>query len=401
MIVRFQGGANAGHTVVVGDDRYAFHLVPSGILRYGKKCVIANGVVVDPAMLLEEISALSARGVEIGDNLILSDRAHVVMPYHKLLDGLWEDSLGSGKIGTTKRGIGPCYVDKMSRCGIRVVDLFRPDSFRRMVAERLERLNKELVAIYGMEPLRAEEVAEEVLSYAPQLQPHVTDTVRFINEALDSGARLLFEGAQGCLLDVDFGTYPFVTSSNSSACGVSAGAGIGPTRISEVVGVAKAYTTRVGGGPFPTELKGKLGEALREKGGEYGTTTGRPRRCGWFDACATAYAVSLNALDSVALTKLDVLSGQRTVAICTAYQLPGGRRADRFPSAIDDVVGARAVYEEMPGWSEDISAARSVSDLPRSTRAYVERLQELVGRPICMISVGKGRDDTILCEGGV
>ena len=401
MIVRYQGGANAGHTVVVGDDRYAFHLVPSGIIRYGKKCVIANGVVVDPVVLIDEVSQLEARGVEVGENLILSDRAHLVMPYHKLLDELGEESKGGAKIGTTKRGIGPCYVDKMNRCGLRVVDLFSPDDFRAKVAERVARLNVELEKIYERPPVDAGEVAEEVLAKAAVLKPHVTDTVTYINDALDGGSQLLFEGAQGCLLDVDFGTYPFVTSSNSSACGVSAGAGIGPTRIDRVVGVAKAYTTRVGSGPFPTELKGDLGEMLRERGREYGTTTGRPRRCGWFDACAVRYAIKVNALDAVALTKLDVLSGQKALSVSTAYRMRDGSESDALPPSLEGLLAVEPVYEEMPGWDEEIDEAREFSALPENARRYVQRLQELVGRPIEIISVGQGRDAVIVCDGGV
>jgi len=401
MIVRYQGGANAGHTVVVGDDRFAFHLVPSGIIRDGKKCVIANGVVVDPVVLLGEISELEARGVEIGDNLVISDRAHIVMPYHKLLDGLSEESKGAGKIGTTKRGIGPCYVDKMSRCGVRVADLLNPGEFRGLVAARVARLNVELEKVYGSEPLDAGEVSGEMLSLADKLAPHVTDTVAYINGALDEGRALLFEGAQGCLLDVDFGTYPFVTSSNSSACGVSAGAGIGPTRIDRVVGVAKAYTTRVGAGPFTTEITGELGERLRERGGEYGTTTGRPRRCGWFDACGVRYAITINALDAVSLTKLDVLSGLGSLSVCTGYRLPDGSEIDTVPPSLEAVSSVEPIYEEMPGWTEEIDQASSFSELPETARAYVARLQELIDRPIEMISVGPARDAIIMCEGGV
>jgi len=401
MIVRYQGGANAGHTVVVGDDRFAFHLVPSGIIRDGKKCVIANGVVVDPVMLLNEVSELEARGVEIGDNLVISDRAHVVMPYHKLLDGLAEESMGDGKIGTTKRGIGPCYVDKMSRCGVRVVDLLNPDEFRRLVAARVLRLNVELEKIYGQPPLDAGEAADEILALADKLAPHVTDTVSYINGALDEGKSLLFEGAQGCLLDVDFGTYPFVTSSNSSACGVSSGAGIGPTRIDRVVGVAKAYTTRVGSGPFTTEITGEMGELLRDRGKEFGTTTGRPRRCGWFDACGVSYAITVNALDAVALTKLDVLSGQKVLKICTSYRMPDGSSLDTVPPSLEAVSSMEPVYEEMPGWDDEIDKASEFSELPETARAYVARLQELVDRPIEMISVGPARDAVITCEGGV
>ncbi len=401
VIVRYQGGANAGHTVVVGDDRFAFHLVPSGIIRDGKKCVIANGVVLDPELLLGEIAELGERGVEIGDNLIISDRAHVVMPYHKLLDGISEDSMGSGKIGTTKKGIGPCYVDKANRCGIRVVDMLMPDGFMAMVASRVERLNQELEKIHGVDPVDADKMADEVLGWADRLRPHVTDTVTYINEALDAGKDLLFEGAQGCMLDVDFGTYPFVTSSNSTACGVAAGSGVGPTRIDRVTGVAKAYTTRVGEGPFPTELTEEIGEFLRKQGAEFGTTTGRPRRCGWFDACAVRYSAMLNNLDSIALTKLDVLSGLDKIKICTGYGMPDGTTIDTVPASLAQFSSVEPVYEEMPGWSDDIEGCRAVADLPTAARTYVARLQELAGRPIEMISVGKGRDATILCEDGV
>ncbi len=401
VIVRYQGGANAGHTVVVGDDRFAFHLVPSGIIRDGKKCVIANGVVLDPELLLGEISELSERGVEIGDNLIISDRAHVVMPYHKLLDGISEDSMGDGKIGTTTKGIGPCYVDKANRCGIRVVDMFMPDDFRAMVTARVERLNQDLQNIYGVDPVDGDKMADEVLGWADKLRPHVTDTVTYINEALDAGKDLLFEGAQGCMLDVDFGTYPFVTSSNSTSCGVTAGSGVGPTRIDRVVGIAKAYTTRVGEGPFPTELTDELGELLRKQGNEFGTTTGRPRRCGWFDACAIRYSAMVNNLDAIALTKLDVLSGLDKIKMGVGYKMPDGSIADTVPASLTRFSSVEPVYEEMPGWSEDIEGCRTVAELPEAAQKYVARLQELSGRPIEMISVGKGRDATILCEDGV
>ncbi|MCX7804211.1 MAG: adenylosuccinate synthase [Planctomycetota bacterium] len=397
IIVRYQGGSNAGHTVVVGSERYAFHLVPSGILRHGRVCVIANGVVVEPALLVAEIEALRARGVRIdGENLLLSDRAHLVMPYHRVLDQVQESRKGGGKIGTTGRGIGPCYADKAARWGIRAVDLMRPPSFREKVRARLEDLNPVLEKIYGVRALRWEDVADEVIAAGEKLKPFITDTASYLRKALDGGRRLLLEGAQGTLLDVDFGTYPYVTSSNSAACGAAAGTGIPPRRISTVLGVAKAYTTRVGAGPFPTEIQGAEGDELREKGGEYGTTTGRPRRCGWFDAVSCRYAVEVSGVDCLAITKLDVLTGRDTVRICTAYRCEG-RRIETMPADLESLTGCEPEYEEMPGWKTPLGECRRREQLPAEAQAYVRRIEQLLGVPVRFISVGSGRDDTIRC----
>ncbi len=397
IIVRYQGGSNAGHTVVVGSERYAFHLVPSGILRHGKVCVIANGVVVEPALLVSEIEDLRARGVRIdGGNLLLSARVHLVMPYHRVLDKAQELRKGGGKIGTTGRGIGPCYADKAARWGIRAVDLMRPASFREKVRSRLEDLNPVLEKIYGIEAMKWEEVAEEVLAAGEKLKPFIADTASYLRKALDGGRRLLLEGAQGTLLDVDFGTYPYVTSSNSAACGASAGTGIPPRRLSEVLGVAKAYTTRVGAGPFPTEILDGDGDELRKKGGEYGTTTGRPRRCGWFDAVSCRYAVETSGVDCLAITKLDVLTGRNPVKICTAYRCEG-RRIETMPADLESLTACEPEYEEMAGWETPLGGCRRREHLPAEAQAYVRRIEQLLGVPVRLISVGSGRDDTIRC----
>ncbi|MCZ7644178.1 MAG: adenylosuccinate synthase [Planctomycetota bacterium] len=397
IVVRYQGGANAGHTVYVGAERYAFHLVPSGILHEEKVCVIANGCVVDPAQLLKEIGELHQRKVKVdGSNLKLSDRAQLVMPYHKLIDQLSEKSKeASGrKIGTTGRGIGPCYVDKVARSGLRVVDLRRPEHFRERVAARLDELNPILKHVYGEPVLEANKVADEVLAYAERLNPFIADTAQYINRALEQKKRLLYEGAQGTLLDIDHGTYPYVTSSNSTAGGAATGSGVSPKRIETALGVVKAYTTRVGAGPFPTELLDAQGEALRQRGGEFGTTTGRPRRCGWFDAVAVQYAVEVSGVDALALTKLDVLTGEKELKLCTHY-LVGGERLERFPADLARVEQARPVYETMPGWSESLEELRDFSKLPKAARAYVERLEALSGAPIRYIGVGAARDALI------
>jgi adenylosuccinate synthase len=405
IIVRFQGGSNAGHTVVVGDARYAFHLVPSGILRFGKKCVIANGVVLDAEYFLKEVDELHGRGVNTVGNLFVSDRAHLVLPYHRLLDGLSEDRRSrragaKGSIGTTRRGIGPCYEDKTSRVGIRVVDLYNPDLFRRRVTDRVEDVNELLEHVYGgtEKRLDAEEIIEKHTALAVRLKPYVCDTMDLLNTALDQGQHLLFEGAQGAMLDLDFGTYPYVTSSNSTTCGAAAGAGVSPVRIDRAIGVVKAYTTRVGGGPFPTEDTGPDGQHLQKKGREFGTTTGRPRRCGWLDAVALRYAMRLNGVTSAAITKLDVLTGLPEIKICTAYRVDG-RTVDRFPSDVTEVERAVPVYETLPGWTEDTAGVREIDGLPLGARRYLARMQEVVGVPVEMVSVGAGREATILCEG--
>ena len=398
IVVRYQGGSNAGHTVVVAGERYAFHLVPSGILHDKKVCVIANGCVVEPAELLKEIDALHARKVHIdGTNLLLSDRAHLVMPYHRLIDQLSEkrkESSGEGKIGTTGRGIGPCYVDKVARSGLRVVDLLRPAYFIERVRQRLAELNPFITSVYGLPALDANKIADEVLAYAPRIKPFIADTATYINDALTSGKRLLLEGAQGSLLDVDHGTYPFVTSSNATAGGSATGTGISPRRITLAIGVVKAYTTRVGSGPFPTELLDAAGEDLRKRGNEFGTTTGRPRRCGWYDAVGVRYAVDVSGIDALALTKLDVLTGETELKICTSYTIDG-KKVDRFPCDVHSVAHAQPVYETMPGWTEKLDDIREFSKLPVNAQRYVKRLEELAKTPIKYVGVGSGRDAMI------
>jgi len=398
IVVRYQGGSNAGHTVVVGNERYAFHLVPSGILHDQKVCVIANGCVVEPAELVKEMDALLARGVRIdGSNLLLSERAHLVMPYHRLLDQLSEqrkDRTGEGKIGTTGRGIGPCYVDKVARSGLRAIDLLRPDYFLQRVQQRLSELNPLLQAVYGTEPLDPQKVAAEVLAYAPRLTPYIADTSAYVNQALAQGKRLLLEGAQGSLLDVDHGTYPYVTSSNATSGGGTTGTGISPRKITLTLGVAKAYTTRVGSGPFPTELKDSVGEGLRTRGGEFGTTTGRPRRCGWFDAVGIKYAAEVSGIDAIAMTKLDVLTGEPEVKLCVAYEIDGAR-VERFPCDHKALEQARPVYETLPGWKEPLDAIRSFGKLPKAARGFVKRVEALAGVKVRYIGVGRTRDAMI------
>jgi len=399
IVVRYQGGSNAGHTVVVGTERYAFHLVPSGILHDKKICVIANGCVVEPVELLKEIDALSARHVSItGANLLLSDRAHLVMPYHRMVDQLSEkrkESNGEGKIGTTGRGIGPCYVDKVARSGLRVCDLLRPDYFFDRIRQRLSELNPVLKSVYAVEPLDARQVADEVLSFAPRLKPFIADTASYINDALAGGKRLLLEGAQGSLLDVDHGTYPFVTSSNATAGGASTGSGISPRHVTLALGVVKAYTTRVGSGPFPTELTDEIGVGLQTRGAEFGTTTGRKRRCGWFDAVGVRYAVEVSGIDALALTKLDVLTGEKEIQICTSYTIDG-KKVVRFPCDHQALEAAKPTYESMPGWTEPLDDIRSYDKLPKAAQNYVERLEMLAGSPIKYVGVGRGRDAMIV-----
>ena len=397
IVVRYQGGSNAGHTVVVGKERYAFHLIPSGILHDKKVCVIANGCVVEPAELVKEIDALAARGVRIdGSNLLLSDRAHLVMPYHRVMDQLSEqrkENNGEGKLGTTGRGIGPCYVDKVARCGVRVIDLLRPAEFTERVRQRLAELNP-ILGTYGAPPMNADKVAAEVLAFAPRLKPYIADTASYVNDALAKGLRLLLEGAQGSLLDVDHGTYPFVTSSNATAGGAATGSGISPRKINFAIGVVKAYTTRVGSGPFPTELTDSIGVGLQTRGAEFGTTTGRKRRCGWFDAVGVRYAVSVSGIDALALTKLDVLTGEPELKICTSYALDGVK-TERFPSEAQAVAAAKPMYESMPGWTESIDHIRSFNELPMAAQNYVRRLEVLSGAAIKYVGVGSARDAMI------
>ncbi|MEE6281858.1 adenylosuccinate synthase [Georgenia sunbinii] len=393
-VVKFNGGNNAGHTVVVGDEKYALHLLPSGILSPGCTPVIGNGVVVDLEVLFEEIDGLEARGVDTS-KLLVSAGAHVIAPYNRTLDKVGERFLGKRKIGTTGRGIGPTYADKMSRVGIRVQDLFDEAILRQKVEGALVQKNQLLVKIYNRRAVGVDETVEELLRFTERLRPMVADTSLVLNQALDAGRTVVFEAGQATMLDVDHGTYPFVTSSSAIAGGASTGSGIGPTRIDRVVGVVKAYTTRVGEGPFPTELHDDDGERLRSVGGEYGTTTGRPRRCGWYDAVVARYASRVNGLTDFVLTKLDVLSGLPTIPVCVAYDVDGRRMAE-MPLDQSDFHHAVPVYEELEGWSEDISECREFSELPPAAQRYVERVEELSGTRISSIGVGPDRAATIV-----
>jgi adenylosuccinate synthase len=392
-VVRYQGGNNAGHTVVIGDQKYALHLLPSGILTPTCIPVIGNGVVIDPAVLLEEIRGLNERGVDTS-NLKISTNAHLITPYHRTIDKVSERFLGKAKIGTTGRGIGPAYADKINRIGIRVQDLFDTSILRQKIEGALKDKNQVLVKVFNRKGLEIDEILKEYLEYAEILRPYVTDTSLLLNQALERGENILLEGSQGTLLDVDHGTYPFVTSSNPTAGGASTGSGIGPTKISRVIGIVKAYTTRVGSGPFPTELFDEDGEKLRSIGGEVGVTTGRARRCGWYDAPIARYAVRINGLTDFFLTKLDVLTGWEKIPVCVAYEIDG-RRVEELPASQSDFHHANPIYEYLPGWSEDISKARKLSDLPINAQGYIKFLEEISGAPMSAIGVGPGRDETI------
>lgn len=392
-VVRYQGGNNAGHTVVVGDQKYALHLLPSGILSPGCTPVIGNGVVVDPAVLLSELSGLNERGVDTS-KLLISGNAHLITPYNVTLDKVTERFLGKRKIGTTGRGIGPTYADKINRVGIRVQDLYDESILVQKVEAALEQKNQLLAKVFNRRAIEAGKVAEDMLQYAEQIKPFVADTTLILNDAIDEGKVVLFEGGQGTLLDVDHGTYPFVTSSNPTAGGACTGAGVGPTKISRVIGILKAYTTRVGAGPFPTELHDEDGEALRRIGGERGVTTGRDRRCGWFDAPIARYATRVNGLTDFFLTKLDVLTGWEQIPVCVAYEIDG-KRVEELPYNQTDFHHAKPIYENLPGWSEDITKAKTFDELPKNAKAYVKALEEMSGAPISAIGVGPGRTETI------
>ncbi|MEW6753178.1 MAG: adenylosuccinate synthase [Candidatus Latescibacterota bacterium] len=395
VVVRYQGGANAGHTVRVGDTQFVFHLIPSGIMHPQKTCVVGNGVVLDPEAALAEIDELEARGIHVDGRLFISQCAHVVMPYHKLLDRMGEESQGAGRIGTTGRGIGPCYRDKVERVhGLRVMDLLEGEALRARLTAIVEAKNEVVTRIYGGEALDPRGIADTVLAQAERLRPFVADTSLLLNRAIDAGKSVLFEGAQGTLLDIDHGTYPYVTSSSTTAGGACTGTGIGPTRIDEVIGVAKAYTTRVGNGPFPTELPGKEGDHLRALGHEYGATTGRPRRCGWFDAVILRLSARVNGLTSLALTRLDVLDTLERLRLCVAYGCDG-EVLEEFPADPRVLARSEPVYEEMDGWCAPTGGARSFGELPARAQAYVERIAALSRTPVCLVSVGPERDATI------
>jgi adenylosuccinate synthase len=395
-VVRYQGGNNAGHTVVIGDQKYALHLLPSGILSPNVIPVIGNGVVIDPAVLLTEIKGLNERGIDTS-KLKISTNAHLITPYHRTIDKVSERFLGKSKIGTTGRGIGPAYADKINRIGIRVQDLFDPSILRQKIEAALHDKNQILIKVFNRKGITVDEVFDEYLAYAQILKPYVVDTALLLDQALKAGKNVLLEGSQGTLLDVDHGTYPFVTSSNPTAGGASTGSGIGPTKITRVIGILKAYTTRVGSGPFPTELFDEDGDALRKIGGEVGVTTGRNRRCGWFDAPIARYAVRVNGLTDFFLTKLDVLTGWEKIPVCVAYEVDGVR-VDELPASQTDFHHAKPIYEYLPGWKENISKAKSVADLPKNAQEYVKFLEKVSGAPISAIGVGPGRDETIVVK---
>lgn len=399
VVVRFQGGSNAGHTVVVNGEKFVLHLIPSGILHEGKLCVIGNGVAVDPPLLLREIEELGRQGIRVEGNLAVSDRAHVVFPYHKELDRLEEADAGRRKIGTTGRGIGPCYADKNSRAGIRVGEMLRKDGFARKLDLCVAKKNRLMTMLYGAEPLSYQSMLNEYLDYAERLRPYVRDTLAMLSTAEADGKRILFEGAQGTLLDVDFGTYPYITCSNASTAGISAGAGVPPRMVGEVIGITKAYCTRVGEGPFPTELDNALGQTLRERGGEFGATTGRPRRCGWLDAVALRHSIAVCGVDEITVTKLDVLSGLESVSVAVSYQ-SNDQELKRFPADAETLQECQPVYESFPGWKEDLSGCRRFSDLPANAQRYVSAIENILDVHVDSISVGSERDALVRRQKG-
>lgn len=396
VIARYQGGDNAGHTIVIDGKKFKLQLIPSGIFYPEKISVIGNGVVVNPKSLVKELAYLHEEGVST-DSLRISDRAHVILPYHIELDRLQEESKGDNKIGTTIKGIGPAYMDKAARVGIRIADLLDRDVFAERLRINLEEKNRQFTKLYDAEALSFDDIFEEYYEYGQQIKQYVTDTSVILNDALDNGKRVLFEGAQGVMLDIDQGTYPFVTSSNPVAGGVTIGSGVGPSKIDKVVGVCKAYTSRVGDGPFPTELFDEVGDRLREVGHEYGTVTGRPRRVGWFDSVVMRHSRRVSGITNLSLNSIDVLSGLDTVKICVAYDLDG-ERIDHYPASLEQLKRCKPIYEELPGWSEDITGVRHLDELPENARNYVRRVGELVGVRISTFSVGPGREQTNILE---
>jgi len=394
IITRFQGGANAGHTVMVGEETFVLHLIPSGILNAGKLCLISNGVVLDPTVFLEEVQHLTERGIDVEGRVFISERAHLVLPHHHALDRTRERA-AKIPIGTTKRGIGPAYAEKASRTGIRAGEVRNPDRFASRLREVTESANQILTRVMNTEPLDVDQVVSAGVEAANQLKPFVKDTTSLMHDALDRGKRIFLEGAQGIQLDLDFGTYPFVTSSSASVLGVGPGTGLPPRCLNEVLGVAKAYTTRVGEGPFPTEIEGPEQDQLRQAGNEFGSTTGRPRRCGWFDVVAVRYGVRLMGVDAMAITKMDTLSGLESLKVAVAYETPDGKTTS-FPCEVDDFRTLRPVYEELPGFEGDLSGTRDRSDLPAEAQGYLSFVEKQVGVPLRLISVGKERDQVIL-----
>ena len=394
IVARYQGGANAGHTVIIKDKKYILHLIPSGILHPDAECVIGNGVVIDPFALMEEIKLLESQGIEVKSRLWISQKAHLIMPYHKLLDTASEEKEGENKIGTTGRGIGPAYVDKANRKGIRIVDLLDREMFEKKLRYNLHEKNELLKKVYGKLPLDVDAIIREYLDFDKIIDPYIKDVSVYLSEAIESGKSILLEGAQGTLLDVDHGTYPYVTSSNPVSGGACIGVGIGPTKITEVLGVIKAYTTRVGEGPFPTELLGDDGEFLRKEGQEFGATTGRPRRCGWFDGVVARYAVRINGIDSLAITKLDVLDKFEKIKVCTGYRYKN-KILKEFPTDMKILKNCEPIYEELPGWQKSTENAKSWEELPPIAQAYLEYLESITGAPVKIVSVGSRRSQTI------
>ncbi|MFA5805149.1 MAG: adenylosuccinate synthase [Melioribacteraceae bacterium] len=392
IVVRYQGGANAGHTVQVGDQQFILHLIPSGILRENVLCFIGNGVVIDPKALLDEIKLLEGMGISIKGRLFISQNAHLIMPYHKLLDSINES--GNSKIGTTGRGIGPCYIDKYARKGIRIVDLLDRKVLEEKIKLNIEEKNNLLKKVYNQEELNVDAIIKEYIEFDKAIDQYITDIPFVLNNAIDEGKSILLEGAQGALLDVDFGTYPFVTSSNPTSGGASTGSGIPPTKISSVMGIVKAYTTRVGLGPFPTELLGEEGEKLRKIGAEYGATTGRPRRCGWFDAFLLSYSRMINGIERAAITKLDVLSNFDQIKVCVAYEIQG-KKLKSFPTDVNKLMSVTPIYESLPGWKTDLTNITDYNELPSEAKDYLQFISQKSGFEISIISVGPERDQTI------
>jgi len=397
IIVRFQGGANAGHTVKAGDKEFIFHLIPSGILHENKVCVVGNGVVFDPKQAILEIKDLETKGISVENRILIAENAHIVLPWHITCDKLKESKAGKSAIGTTGRGIGPCYSDKVNRLGVRVGDLLDIKELKPRIEALAEFRNEEFKKMFSTEPIDPEPVIEEYLEFGKLLKPYICDTVSYLYEALKAKKQIIFEGAQGTVLDVDHGTYPFVTSSNTVAGSASCGSGVGPTAIDQVIGVVKAYTTRVGNGPFPTELSDEIGEELRKIGGEFGATTGRPRRCGWFDAPVVRKAAAVNGLTHLAITKLDVLDAFKEIKICTNYKMEG-KELQSFPNGLSQVALCEPVYEVLPGWQCQTSKCRSWNELPKNAQNYLARISELAGVKIGMISIGAKRDESIVLD---
>ncbi|MBT3604208.1 MAG: adenylosuccinate synthase [Candidatus Latescibacteria bacterium] len=396
VVVRYQGGANAGHTIKAGDLEFVFHLIPAGIVHQDKACVVGNGVVLDPAALFQEVDELESKGISVDGRLFVSDRAHLVLPYHKAVEEANEKKIGDSAIGTTLRGIGPTYQDKINRStGIRVGDLLDAELLPEKIRANVREKNEILKQVYGVEGLEEVQLIEEYMALGERLTPYITDTSVYLNDAIEAGKSILFEGSQGTLLDIDHGSYPYVTSSNTTAGGACTGAGIGPMRVNEVVGVVKAYTTRVGNGPFPTELNDEMGQRIRDIGHEYGATTGRPRRCGWLDVVMLGIARRINGLSSMAVTRVDILDELEEIKICTHYER-NGQRVDHFPGDLNVLAECKPVYETLPGWQTPTPHIRSYGDLPENARRYLERVSELSRIPISIVSVGPDREETIV-----